>query len=271
MSGWDDLRQELDAWQEAGCRATLWWRDDDATAATPALARLLGLAQSARVPLALAAVPLMTEASLVEALGAAPGAVALPHGYAHVDHSAAGEKSGELGPARPLEENLREVALGWRRLSGLFGERALPVLVPPWNRIDPALFPHLPALGLRGLSAWGARPRAFAAPGLRQVNTHLDIIDWRGSRGFVGEGKALAVLVEHLGARRRGEADRDEPSGLLTHHLAHDAAAWDFVARLLAASASHPAARWLAPEAVFPPPPPASRAATSRAAARELP
>jgi hypothetical protein len=253
MSSWEALARELDSWQAAGRRASLWWRDDDAVESTPALERLLAIAGSWRVPLALATVPLLAQASLVAALRDAPGVAALPHGFRHLNHSPAGVKSGELGPARALDVNLREVDLGWRRLETLFGGRALPVLVPPWNRIDAALVPHLPALGFRGLSAWGARAAAWAAPGLWQVNTHLDIIDWRGGRGFVGEAKALAVLVGHLAARRRNEVDADEPSGLLTHHLVHDAAGWRFIETLFARMAEHPAARWLDAETIFPP------------------
>ncbi len=185
---------------------------------------------------------------------------ALAHGYAHVSHAPAGVKSGELGPARALAVNLREAALGWQRLQALFGGRAFPVLVPPWNRIDPALIPHLPELGFCGLSAWGARAEVLAAPGLVQANTHLDLIDWRGSRGFVGEEKALGVLVDHLAARRRNEVDKDEPSGLLTHHLVHDAPAWRFIETLLARSAGHPAMQWLEIETVFPPSDAAPRA-----------
>ena len=260
MSSWEALARELDAWQAAGRRASLWWRDDDAVESTPALARLLAIAATWRVPLALATVPRFAQASLVAALREVPGIVPLPHGFQHVDHSPAGAKSGELGPARALEVNLREVALGWRRLAALFGNRALPVLVPPWNRIDPALLPHLPGLGFRGLSAWGARAQAWAAPGLWQVNVHLDLIDWRGSRGFVGEAKALGALVDHLAARRRNEVDKDEPSGLLTHHLVHDAPAWRFIETLLARSAGHPAMQWLEIETVFPPSDAAPRA-----------
>ncbi|MEK9660397.1 MAG: hypothetical protein VW644_01455, partial [Alphaproteobacteria bacterium] len=40
---WDALAAELDVWAAAGRTATLWWRDDDADAASPALERLLAL------------------------------------------------------------------------------------------------------------------------------------------------------------------------------------------------------------------------------------
>lgn len=264
MSGWAALARELDAWHDAGRVASLWWRDDDAVEATPALARLIAIAANHRVPLALAVVPQPARASLKEALGSAPSVTALPHGYAHANHAPAGVKNGELGPARPVPVNLREAVLGWRRLEGLLGGGAFPMLVPPWNRIDPALVPHLAGAGFRGLSAWGARSSALAAPGLLAVNTHLDIIDWRAGRAFVGEAKALGELVAHLAARRRGAADAAEPSGLLTHHLVHDEPAWRFVEALLAHTVNHPAARWDGVAAIF-----ASASAAPRRAAAE--
>jgi hypothetical protein len=36
-----------------------------------------------------------------------------------------------------------------------------------------------------------------------------------------------------------------QPIGLLSHHLRHDGAGWDFLARFLTQTAAHPAVRWL--------------------------
>jgi len=102
--------------------------------------------------------------------------------------------------------------------------------VPPWNRIAPALVPTLPEIGFSGLSTFGRRPRAEAVRGLRQVNTHVDLIDWKGHRGFVGTEAALATLVMALGAARSAS---EEPIGVLSHHLAMDEAGWDFLRSLL--------------------------------------
>ena len=41
------LRMELDRLAEAGVRIDIWWRDDDATEATPSLDRLLATADKA--------------------------------------------------------------------------------------------------------------------------------------------------------------------------------------------------------------------------------
>ncbi|MFV2092926.1 MAG: hypothetical protein ACC634_07570, partial [Hyphomicrobiales bacterium] len=51
------LLAELDCWNGAGRRADLWLRDDDATTATPALARLLELCTEHGVRPVVAAVP----------------------------------------------------------------------------------------------------------------------------------------------------------------------------------------------------------------------
>jgi hypothetical protein len=125
----------------------------------------------------------------------------------------------------------------------------LPVLVPPWNRIAPDVVAALPRLGLRGISCYGARPAADA--GLVRVNTHVDIIDWHGTRGFVGTEAALALLVGHLSARRTGTGDREEPTGLLTHHLVHDEASWVFIGKLLGHLRGNRAVRWIAAREAF--------------------
>jgi hypothetical protein len=226
----------------------LWWRDDDAIAATPALARLL---ETARVPLALAVIPALLEPSLPAALQDRPDVAVLQHGFRHRNHEPAGSKKAELGASRAPDVLAAELAAGRQSLQQAFGARALPVLTPPWNRIAPAHLTALPSWGYCGLSTYLARPTARPAGGLLQVNTHVDVIDWHGSRGFVGEGAALALLIGHLRARRLGLADIDEPTGLLTHHLVHDAATWDFLGRLQDWLSGRAMIRWLSTGEVF--------------------
>ncbi len=145
---------------------------------------------------------------------------------------------------------------GAARMAALFGPRALPALVPPWNRIAPGLVPKLPELGLTGLSTYGARTVSTPVPGLVQANTHVDILRWEAPRGFLGEAEALDLFRSHLAARRRADAesraaDPTEPTGLLTHHLAHDEPAWGFLERLLPLLVRHPAVRALPASEVF--------------------
>ena len=241
----DRLDDELARWADGGREATLWWRDDDAVAMTPALAPLLELARAHEVPVALAVVPAALDGSLVAAVASTPQCTVVQHGYAHRNHAPAATKSRELGADRPLESVIAELGAGSGRLRAAFGPRFEPVLVPPWNRIDPAVVAVLPAQGYTGLSTFGPRARREAAPGVVRCNAHADPIAWHDGRRFVGAERALDAVLEHLAQRRQGAADRDEPTGLLTHHLVFDAEAWRFVGALLARTKRHPAARWV--------------------------
>jgi hypothetical protein len=58
-------------------------------------------------------------------------------------------------------------------------------------------------------------------------------------------------MVEHLRARRMGEVDADEPTGILTHHLAFADDAFAFVDAVLRETSRHRAAAWLDARAAF--------------------
>ncbi len=242
------LTDELDRWAGEGRTATLWWRDDDSARPIPALDRLLALRAQAEAPLALAVIPAMVEDETAAHVDPGDDIDVLQHGYAHLNHAPPGKRKAELGPERSADEALDELAAGRRRLTALFGARALDVLVPPWNRIASALVGRLGSAGFSGLSIYG--PRARSAPGLRQVNAHVDIIDWRATRGFVGVDEALALAVGHLRARRTRAAGV-EPTVLLSHHRDHDEAAWAFIGAFLEATAAHPATRWMSARDAF--------------------
>jgi peptidoglycan/xylan/chitin deacetylase (PgdA/CDA1 family) len=248
---WEALGRELDLWAEAGRRATLWWRDDDAAELTPALERLLGLQAEHGVPLALAVIPDRLAPGLTLRLAGREGVVVLQHGWRHRDHAGKGEGAWELGDHRPLEQVAADLVAGQQRLAQAFGERFLPVLAPPWNRISGRVVQRLPALGFIGLSTFRARDRAMPAQGLVQVNAHCDPITWRGGARFASTGRSLDDLTLHLRARRMGTADPGEPTGLVTHHLAMDAPAWAFVAELLRRTRAHPRAAWQSAREVF--------------------
>lgn len=246
VGAWRALADELDAWRRAGRVATLWWRDDDAAAPTPALDRLLDLAARHELGVALAVIPARAGAPLGERLARSPEHAVLQHGYAHANHARAGERALELGGDRDPRALLSDLSRGFAHLRALFAAQALPVMVPPWNRLCPALLEPIGRLGCyRALSTFAARARREPVAGLLQVNCHVDIIDWRAGRGFRGDARALADLCAHLRARREGRVDADEPSGVLTHHLDHDPGCWRFLDALLALTREHPAVRWL--------------------------
>jgi hypothetical protein len=250
MTSWAALDAELDRWAEAGRRATLWWRDDDAVAATPQLERLLLTARrrdGEPVPLCLAVIPAAADSGLAATVAAQKRLSVLQHGFAHRNHAPPGEKKAELGAHRPVAAILDELSAGRDRLRQMFAAAFLPVLVPPWNRMASPVRDGLGRIGLRGYSAYGAR-----APGERGVvNAHVDIVAWHQGRGFLGGPAALGLLIGHLSARREGRADAEEPTGLLTHHLVHDEGCWEFLTDLLHLLEGRREVRWLAGADIF--------------------
>ena len=238
MTAWRGFEAELAAWGGEGRVATLWWRDDDAVAATPALDRLLAI--TAEIPLMLAVIPRPLEPSLSPRLEGT-AAYVVQHGFAHVNHRPVGQKACEIGLDRPQEIVEAELSAGRAILEDAFGPRFKPWLVPPWNRIDPELAKRLPDLGYAGLSCFEPRRDPF------RVNAHVDPIAWKAGRRFIGPEKTLARLTEHLAARRAGVVDAAEPTGFLTHHLVHEPALWDFLGDLAETVSGCSCARWVDP------------------------
>jgi hypothetical protein len=247
MTGWQALVDEAARWHDAGRTAELWWRDDDAVDVTAELDRLLSIQRDTAAPLALAVVPAKAAPALAARLADMSGVDVLQHGYAHANHATAPAKKIELGLERPAMLVLGELATGWLALERAFAAKALPVMVPPWNRIAPVLIPTLPEIGYHGLSTFGPRARPMPVRGLRQVNTHVDLIDWR-TRDFVGDEAALAALVAALARARAGDP---EPVGLLSHHLAMDGRAWDFLRSILERTIAMPGLRVAAARRLF--------------------
>ena len=84
-------------------------------------------------------------------------------------------------------------------------------------------------------------------------NCHVDPIDWRAGGTFRGEQRVLSALLGHLRARRLGEVDAAEPTGVLTHHRCHDDDTWAFMESLLRYTSTRSAVRWLPAAQVFAP------------------
>ncbi len=261
---WADLARELDCWGAEGRTAGLWWRDDDAAAPCERLDRLLAIAGTA--PVALAVIPGLVapgfaawlDACAVRSRRSAPVAV-LQHGWRHLNHASRAAtsrllaKKSEFPAERPSLSVAADLVAGRERLRASFGGRALAVLAPPWNRFDDSFLPLLAGCGIGAISRVKPRSAAWPTPGVFAANVHVDLVAWREDRGFIGEAAALGGLVGHLRARRGGGADRDEPTGILTHHLVQDQATDEFLLQLAALTLAHPAARWLDAGEVFAP------------------
>lgn len=248
------IQEELDAWKQVNRTACLWWRDDDAARDCPELERLLEISSRHRIPCNLAVIPAAAENSLRERLSHAPLAWVLQHGYAHVNHAPRGQGSGawELGLHRPMEAILQDLHQGRECLEAMFPDRFVPVVVPPWNRMAPEVYPHLARLGMAGVSAeWKPDPE-FPAGGVRSVPAHVDLLRWKGKQArFAGAEKVAGTLVEHLRRKRLEPREVSNPTGILTHHLEMDEDAWSFMDTLAQVTRAHGACRWLSAREIF--------------------
>lgn len=236
---WQPLRDALRRLSDRRHPVSLWLRDDDATEPTDALDQLLSLTATHGIPLSLAVIPASTDAPLADRLGTEDHVCVTVHGWSHQNHAPAERKKQELGADRPAAMVLGELRDGFSKLQALYPQQFVPVLVPPWNRIDAALLPALPDIGFLAVSVYG---KAKAQSPVDLVNTHVDIMDWHGTGGCLPHGQLVATLVAELDDRMT--TGSDEPIGILAHHLVHDSSAWDFLARLFEESRS-PAVRWL--------------------------
>ncbi|CUH88936.1 putative glycosyl transferase [Phaeobacter sp. CECT 5382] len=241
---WSSLDLELTAWQDAGLTLPLWWRDDDAIAPTGALDQLSALSRKLGLPVHLAVIPKEATLSLAQYVQQHPELIPVVHGWAHQNQAPEGEKKCEFAAQRPVEDSLAEIEQGLASLSVLFGDALLPIFVPPWNRIAPTLLPWMAGVGYTALSTFTPRRLAKAAPGLEQINTHLDPIDWKGSRSLVPPARLIAQVSDQLRDRRLGRANNAEPYGILTHHLVHDPAIWQFTEALVARLIQGPGQVW---------------------------
>lgn len=235
---WTPLRTELVQWRVSGLELPFWWRDDDAVAPSEALDQLESLSTATEVPVHLAIIPKDATEALARDLPEC--FVPVVHGWAHVSHTPEGVKNAEFGTGRPASAALADASQGLARLRALFGDRVAPMFVPPWNRIAPDVVAGLAEAGFDAVSTYNSRKSALAAPRVAQINTHIDPIFWRGTRGLVAPETLITHTVQLLQDRRNGTTDASEPLGYLTHHLVHDADIWDFTRQFLSEMQSGP-------------------------------
>jgi len=239
--------QELKRWRDEGSTLPVWWRDDDAVKPTSALEQLISLAQQFDAPLHLAVIPETATPELADRLRSTSDVFVLTHGWRHKNHAPPDQKKAEFGAHRSLAAMTEEIVGGRQRLNDMFGNLSLPVFTPPWNRIAPDVVGSLHRLGFRAISTFLPRAQKLAAEGLLQINTHLDPIVWKSGGGLMDIRLLDAQMAGQLEARRSGTADNAEPYGILTHHLVHDEAIWDFTKILLETMTASGVTRWTSP------------------------
>ncbi|MEM8916547.1 MAG: hypothetical protein AAGC83_11955 [Pseudomonadota bacterium] len=250
---WITLFDELARWEDLGLKARLWWRDDDAQKPTSALDRLIELSDLHQVPVLLAIIPHGTEPDLAAYVttSSAPLWVA-QHGISHANNAPADTKKTELHDSMLANPAFAAtIKSEYDRLADQFGAKLLPVMVAPWNRIGPKIAGSLKGWGFDGLSTDG--PPEPAAHGLVQVNTHIDLVNWRADAAFIGADRAVSAMADNLSQRRQAPGRQSEVTGILTHHLVHDRALWAFLGHLFGLTATHPAIEWVSPHHLFRP------------------
>jgi len=217
------LRRELARWHASGHRPVLWWRDDDVRGVSPALDRLLRVANG--LPIALAVIPEGVSLTLAARLDGVPGVTIGQHGIDHVNRRMPAE-----GPAADYASAIDASPLARGVMAGRLTLEQYglePVFfTPPWNRIEPVLLDALRIAGYFDVSGWNGEGATL--PGLRRLDTHIDLLRWKGGARFRGAGRVYDDLRAHL-AERRQAGDFLRPIGLLTHHLDHDEASWRFL------------------------------------------
>jgi hypothetical protein len=226
---WSPVVEELARWRAAGRTARLWLRDDDAVEPSAALERLMSLAELARAPVMLAVIPMRATPALAARVSRSPWILPAMHGAWHRNHAPRERKSEETPPERGaavVGDELREARA---RLIALFGPAAGRCYVPPWNRIAPEIAALLPDLGFDSVSTFGPK-QPLASARLRQINTHVDLMDWRGGRVGHPSARVALMLAEALALAR---ADGFRETGVLAHHLVHDDAAWGALGDLI--------------------------------------
>lgn len=244
------LDDELHRWADAGRIARLWLRDDDAVAASPALDDLLATLRRHRAPVLIAAIPARLEASLAPRLSGLCDVAVGVHGHAHVNHAAAGVKKSEYPASRDRSTVRDELARGLADIRNAFGDMALPVFVPPWNRAYAGIARDLVASGYRALSTFADAHVGDDGEDIVVANAHVDVMFSPGARGG-RRPDIVAGEVATMLACARTRTGRDHPVGILTHHLVHDADARETLDTLLGHLANHAAVRFLHPREVI--------------------
>jgi hypothetical protein len=214
---------------------SLWWRDDDAGRDDPRLGRLLDLSVRHKAAVALSVVPAWLDPAAIARVSSAELAIVLQHGISHANHAGEGQRKIELGGMAPPAHLADAARAGKERLAAAFPRQFRRVMVPPWNRLSAPVLATLPGAGFTGWSGWRDAPPD--EPRLRRRDTHVDAIDWRGSRRCRESRELFRELAAQLRLRAR------EPLGILTHHLATDEAGFRSLDRFIGVVQDHPKLR----------------------------
>jgi hypothetical protein len=217
-TGFQRLEKEINRLDSENKYMEIWWRDDDLEAPSHSLENMIAVSDNINLAPLLAVVPARASSQLVNLLNQCNINIAM-HGLNHYNYEPFTRKKAEFGSFRPIEAQWKDLEKGIGKLEQLFGDLFLKCFVPPWNRINNELTKTLPSFGISSLSTFSSRKEATPVPGLLQVNTHVDVIDWKEKRSFIGAELMADKIAGELQNCRTRAIDTLEPIGLLTHHL----------------------------------------------------
>jgi hypothetical protein len=242
---------KAEEWEEfAEClrsrrRISFWWRDDDVGGDGWNILRrmeherrledMLALLARYGIPAVFAVVPykLRLYSSGQIKLLKKYGAYAAMHGICHRNNAKPGCNASEFPSGCDVEAAVSKILKHKRELEEIFGDRMLPIFVPPWNTLCGELEARLRASGFSAVSKYN-RPACEHA----DDNVDVDFIDWQ-KRDLRGERDILADLIallrnddirviglmnHHKVVTRRGSIFFDKLFSTLARH--HDNAAW---------------------------------------------
>ncbi len=208
----------------------LFFRADDIGAGGWAFHALCQLFRHHNIPLALAVVPAWLTGTRAEQLfAAAPLEEPLwgwhQHGWRHMNCQPTGEKS-EFGEQRPAEKQCRDICLGLKKMTQIFGERLVPVFTPPWNRLPISTLRILQELNFKAVSMTKPFPSTIKPGiGLKNLRIQLDLHTRKAKDGRADFLHLLDELSNLL--------TKKEPVGIMLHHQRMPLFAFEFLNELL--------------------------------------
>jgi hypothetical protein len=212
------LRAAIEEWKSACGSAPFFLRDDDAARDTPRLQRLFGICRETNVQVMLSVIPGRLQPDLVDAIMACEHAVPVQHGYRHESHSTVEGFKSEFPDEEALAPQLDRVRRGFEGMTGAFGDRFMPILVPPWNNISHKLVENLAELGIAGLSCSGRRGISSRYE-IKMFNSWVSLNDFARLEEPFDPTVIIDRYLQTIRNRIKQTGDRLEPIGLTTHHL----------------------------------------------------
>lgn len=225
---------------DAGQPVRVFFRADDVAVPGVNFNRMMGLFAGYGAPLSLAVVPAWLTPERWNYLRAFEKKCVPArwcwhqHGWRHANHEVGGKKQ-EFGDARSTAQISRDLLRGKLRLEQIMAEAFYPAFTPPWNRCSAATLQSLKKLGYTAVSrSRGSKP--VSPRGLPDYYVNVDLHTRRERAPSSGWQNLMGELEQAAASRF---------CGIMIHHQLMNAAAFEFLDKLLKALISHSGFRLL--------------------------